>query len=59
MQRLARSVSLLWAASPQVAAGPGERLSLGAMTVSVANVAPDPADPQQDVKIHFPAPASR
>ncbi|KAE8745214.1 hypothetical protein FOCC_FOCC008105 [Frankliniella occidentalis] len=57
MQRLARSVSLLWAASPQVAAGAAERLSLPAMAVSVASVAPDPHD--QSIKVHFPAPASR
>ncbi len=57
MQRLARSVSLLWAASPQVAAGAADRLSLPAMAVSVASVAPDPHD--HNVKVHFPAPASR
>ncbi|KAJ1531609.1 hypothetical protein ONE63_000281 [Megalurothrips usitatus] len=60
MQRLVRSVSLLWAASPQVSAGAAERLSLSlpAMAVSVASVAP-PFDPHQDVKVHFPAPSSR
>lgn len=71
MQRLARSLSLLWAASPQVAAGASERLNLPAMAVSVASVVPGDAgdaEPQghqqgqlhqRDVKVHFPAPASR
>ena len=63
MQRLARSVSLLWA--PQVPAGAAERVSLAAMAVSVASV-PPPQDPPQDppqaprdFRLHFPAPASR